>query len=54
LHGAVAGALLAILEGGIALAMQSPWTFVVPLVAVLVGVGIYSARIAADNSGRTT
>jgi hypothetical protein len=54
LHGVVAGALLAVLEGGIAVAMQSPWTFVVPLVVVLVGVGIYSARIPAENSGRAT
>ena len=54
LHGAVAGALLAILEGGIALAMQSPWTFVVPLAIALIGVGVYSARITADSSGQIT
>jgi len=42
LHGGIAGALLAIIQGGIAAILQAPLGFAVPLVGVLIGVGVYA------------
>ncbi len=44
LHGAAVGTILAIIQAGIAVALQSPWTFTVPMAAVLIGVGIYASQ----------
>ncbi len=44
LYGAAAGIVLAVVQGGIALFLQSPWTFTVPMVIVLIGVGIYAGN----------
>jgi uncharacterized protein YneF (UPF0154 family) len=41
LYGAVAGALVGLIEGGIALAIGSPWAFIVPLIVVLIAAGVY-------------
>jgi type III secretory pathway component EscS len=43
LHGALAGLVLAAIQSAFALAMHVPLSFVVPLVAVLIGAGIYGA-----------
>lgn len=43
LHGALSGVMLAAIQGGVALAMHVPLSFIVPLVAVLIGTGVYAA-----------
>ncbi len=43
-QGAAAGIILAILQTGIAVVLQSPWLFTVPMAAVLIGVGVYAGR----------
>src|SRR5512143_351160 len=45
LHGAAAGIILAVIQAGIAVVLQSPWTFTVPMIAVLIGVGIYAGQV---------
>jgi hypothetical protein len=41
LYGAVAGTLVGLVEGTIAVAIGSPWAFVVPLIAVFIAAGVY-------------
>jgi hypothetical protein len=41
-QGAAAGILLALIQGAIAVAMQAPWAFVVPLVTILIAAGVYA------------
>jgi hypothetical protein len=42
LHGGIAGVILAVIQGGIAVILQAPLGFAVPLVGVLIGVGVYA------------
>ncbi len=49
LHGAAAGLLLALVQAVVAGLMQAPWTFIAPLVAVLVGIGIYAGWSAVPR-----
>ena len=44
LQGMAAGIFLALIQGGIAVVLQSPWTFTGPMMGILIGVGIYAGR----------
>jgi hypothetical protein len=44
IQGAVTGTILALIQAGIAVALQSPWTFTLPMVGVLIGVGFYAGH----------
>jgi hypothetical protein len=46
-YGALAGTLVGLIEGGIAVAIGSPWAFVVPLIVVLIAAGIYGGWSAS-------
>jgi hypothetical protein len=50
MYGAVAGALVGLIEGGIALAIGSPWAFIVPLIAVLIAAGVYGGWSAFPSA----
>jgi hypothetical protein len=54
LHGAVSGLILALIQGVVAVIMQAPWIFVVPLVVALVGTGVYAgwSAIPQDKHDR--
>jgi hypothetical protein len=49
LHGIVAGLLVALIQGTIAALIRAPWAFIVPLVAVLIGAGVYAGWSAAPS-----
>jgi hypothetical protein len=42
LHGTVCGLVIVLIQGVIAALMHAPWSFTVPLVAVLIGTGFYA------------
>jgi hypothetical protein len=44
LQGAAAGVILAFIQAGIAMVLQSPWIFTIPMIGVLIGVGVYAGR----------
>jgi hypothetical protein len=49
LHGTFAGLALALIQGTIAVLMHAPWAFIAPLVAALIGVGVYAGWSAAPG-----
>ena len=48
-QGATAGLFLALIQGIIAVLMHAPWALIVPLVAVLSGVGAYAGWTVAQK-----
>ncbi len=51
-QGAMAGLLLALIQGVIAVLMQAPWAFIMALVAVLIGAGVFAGWSAAPQEKR--